>query len=268
MHKSRMLAIAAGVGLLLGGCRITISADRPGNGADRLEQRGRGGEPGRPGRGGAGGASGQAGEPGRPGQPGGNGVSVLGSGRVETESRPVAGFDSVSLAGSAELYLVQNGTESASVEAEDNLLPYLISEVRGRQLVLGVKPNITIQPTIPIIFRVSAKELNAIEGSGSGMIDAREVSTEALTIDQSGSLETTLQGRAPRLDVTLSGSGRLDAGQLESSQVSVDISGSGKVLVGASSRLGVRISGSGSVEYLGNPEITRTITGSGSVTRR
>lgn len=191
-----------------------------------------------------------------------------GSGNVVSESRAVSGFDSVAFRGSGLLSIDDTGTESLTIEAEDNLLPYLSSEVSGRRLILSVKPNVTIQPSRPIVFRLTVKDLNDIEASGSGEIDAKNLEAETLSLDQSGSFDTSLGGSVTRFRITLSGSGDVLADNLVASEVAVDISGSGDVVVQAGSKLSVRISGSGSVEYAGDPQVTQTISGSGSVRKR
>ena len=71
---------------------------------------------------------------------------VQGSGHVQRQSRDVRGFDQVVLSGLGTLTITQGSTESLTVEAEDNLLLRLRSDVGGSTLRLG--PNdIAIRPT-------------------------------------------------------------------------------------------------------------------------
>lgn len=62
-----------------------------------------------------------------------------GSGNLITEEREVSDFDRVELASDGELMLTQGGSESLIIEAEDNVMSYITSEVRGGTLVLGLK---------------------------------------------------------------------------------------------------------------------------------
>src|SRR5918998_1436697 len=62
---------------------------------------------------------------------------LTGSGTVRSEARPVGAFDEVELAGVGTLTITQGPQESLTIEAEDNLLPQIRGEVRGRRLVLG-----------------------------------------------------------------------------------------------------------------------------------
>jgi len=193
---------------------------------------------------------------------------LKGSGNVVTESRLAAGFDSVEFRGSAQLLIDQSGTESLSVEAEDNLLPHLISEVKGSQLSLGPESGYSIQATKPIVFRLTVKSLKEVTAAGSGEIQAKNLKSDNLAFNQSGSLRITAQGSATRSQLTVSGSGEYNGESLDSADVGIDISGSGQAVVRASSKLSIRISGSGSVEYIGDPNVSQEIGGSGTVRKR
>lgn len=54
---------------------------------------------------------------------------INGSGNSATERREVSDFDSVSLAGDGALVLTQDGTESLVVEADDNILPVIATDI-------------------------------------------------------------------------------------------------------------------------------------------
>jgi len=195
-------------------------------------------------------------------------ASVRGSGKVVTQPRSVSGFRSVSLSGSGKLVIDRNGTESLTITADDNLLPYLTSEVRDGELRLDVKPGANIDPSQRIVYNVTARDLDGISVSGSGDVTASGVDTHRLAIDGSGSSEFTIAGRADEQRVSLSGSGRYQGADLASKVVSIDISGSGRAVVAVSDKLDVDVSGSGTVDYIGNPQVTQSVSGSGSIRRR
>ncbi len=62
---------------------------------------------------------------------------VRGSGTVASQVRNVRNFHAISLHTSGRLIIEETGTESLTIEAEDNLLPYLTSEVRDHRLILS-----------------------------------------------------------------------------------------------------------------------------------
>jgi putative autotransporter adhesin-like protein len=196
-------------------------------------------------------------------------VGIAGSGNIVTEPRTVSGFSTVSLSGSGQVLIDQNGTEALTVTTDDNLLPYIKTEVRGDTLELGTKdPMTNLNPTGDIIFKLSVKHLDELNISGSGKADLKGVSEDHLRIRISGSGDVTAQGAASDLDLRISGSGDYRGDALKSKQATVGVSGSGNALVSASDTVDARVSGSGAVEYVGDPHVTQSVSGSGSVRRR
>jgi hypothetical protein len=195
---------------------------------------------------------------------------VTGSGVVKSEQREVSGFSDVKLRGSGELTIAvdPDGSESLVVEADDNLLPLLTSEVKDGALILGVRDNTNIHTTRPIRYRVTAKELNAIRSAGSGSIRASGIAAKKFSAEISGSGAMDLSGSADDAEFTISGSGSYEAAHLRAKTARVKISGSGDATVNASEQLEANIAGSGSVRYAGDPKVEKRIAGSGSVARR
>lgn len=193
---------------------------------------------------------------------------VSGSGQLESETREVSGFTGIELSGNGEVTIEQGNTESLTIEADDNLLPVLTSEVENSVLRLGTKPRTTVRTRNPIRYRVTLQDLTSIELSGSGSVSAANLRTDALQVDISGSGTMDLAGSANEQEVEVSGSGAYDAAELRSQTVGVDISGSGKATVTASEQLRVDISGSGTVTYSGDPEIDQSISGSGRLIKQ
>lgn len=187
------------------------------------------------------------------------------SSSVTSESRNVSGFDEVELDGVGNLSIQQTGSESLSVEAEEDALPKLRTEVKGNRLIIGPEPNTTISTTRPINYELSVKDLSALDVSGSGKVDAEDISTDELTINVGGTGDVKISGKAESQDVEVSGSGDYQAGDLESQNATVDVGGSGSALVNVSDELDASVSGSGSVEYIGDPTVNQDVSGSGEV---
>ncbi|MBW3590648.1 MAG: DUF2807 domain-containing protein [Actinobacteria bacterium] len=194
------------------------------------------------------------------------GGTVIGSGVVATEEREVEDFDAVVVTGIGELRIEFTGEESLSIEAEDNILPLLTSEVSGNELVLGPRSGVGISTHEPIIYRLTVADLSAISVSGSVNVDARGIVGDALTVSSGGSSDIRITGRVDRLSLDKSGSGTFSARRLESAHARVEVSGSGDVVVNAADTLDVSASGSSDVRYVGNPRVNRVdVSGSGSV---
>jgi hypothetical protein len=215
---------------------------------------------------------------------------LTGSGTVRSEARPVGALDEVELAGVGTLTITQGPQESLTVEAEDNLLPQIRGEVRGRRLVLGPDggKSVSLRPTRPIRYIVTVRDLTAIELAGAGRVEitgltatrldvrlsgAGTVSLDGLAADDltvalSGLGDATASGTVGRQEVTLSGAGSYRAERLASREARVTASGAGDATVRVSDALSVKASGAGTVEYIGDPAVDQETSATGRVKRR
>ncbi len=210
---------------------------------------------------------------------------VAGSGKQANEVRPVSDFHALRLAGPIDVEVHAATRESLTVQADDNLLPYIETQVRNGALEIGLHKGVSFYTRNPIKVIVECKTLNSIAASGSGDIHvdraqardfdvvisgSNDVTIEALEADIlavsiSGSGDFRAAGKAPTQGISIAGSGDVDTANLVGEQVAVKIAGSGDAKVHASRTLSVSIAGSGDVRYRGQPQISRAIAGSGEV---
>jgi hypothetical protein len=210
---------------------------------------------------------------------------IKGSGDLITETRQVSNFDSIDLSGSGEVIVTQGGSESLTIETDDNVMEHVKAEVVGGTLELGFEEGLNLIDHTRLIFTVGVDDLKSLEISGSGDIESDMIETTRLdaTISGSGDVQITdltagevtakisgsgeidLAGDAAAQDITISGSGKYLAGDLCSESVKVKISGSGDATVCATEDLDSNISGSGSVNYYGRPSINTSGSGSGKI---
>jgi hypothetical protein len=213
------------------------------------------------------------------------GEHVKGSGTVVSEERAVSDFDQVSLTGAGELLIEQGEEEALTVEADDNLMQYITTKVKGNTLELGLEPNFNLIFSHQIVYHLTVKELSAVNISGSGHVvsgplssnmlslssagsgkfEFPDLQTQSVSATTSGSGEFILAGQADQVTVNIGGSGKFNCPDLHAQSVDVVISGSGEVTTWVDETLNVRISGSGSVRYYGAPITDQTISGSGSI---
>ena len=191
---------------------------------------------------------------------------VRGSGNVITESRDVNGFSEIALFGSGTVRVDVNGSESLIIEAEDNIMPLLKTEVRNGRLELSVESNIS--PTTDVTYTVSAVALDGVTIAGSGKVTATGVAADSFDVEISGSGRVEPTGTSGTLVVEISGSGNYLGEGLAASVGTVRMSGSGEAVVNVADDLDVDISGSGGVQYIGGPNVTESISGSGDITHK
>ena len=186
---------------------------------------------------------------------------------VTSESRNVSGFEEVELQGVGNLSIQQTGSESLTVEAEEDVLRKIRTEVENNRLIIGPEPNTSIQTTQPINYELTVEDLKALKMSGSGNVNAEDISSDELAVTISGAGDVKISGNADNQDIDISGSGNYQAEDLESKEVKVDVGGSGSAVVNVSDELNAEVSGIGSVEYIGDPAVNQYVSGVGRVSK-
>jgi Putative auto-transporter adhesin, head GIN domain len=194
------------------------------------------------------------------------GPSVQGSGHVITESREVSDFDEVVVMGSGDVVIDVNGTESLEIEAEDNILPLLTSDVVDGRLELGSSGSYSTSRGVR--YTITAAMLSGVTVSGSGDVTATGIDGDPIAVRIEGSGNVTLVGTTAGLTVDIEGSGNVEAFDLEATTATVRVDGSGNADVTVVEELAVTINGSGNVVYDGSPTVDESINGSGDVRRR
>lgn len=216
--------------------------------------------------------------------------SIVGSGRVVTESRPVSDFDALDFSGVGEVTITQGDTESLTIQAEDNLMPLIRTQVKDRTLTIGVANQADLfqfAPTRPIRFNLAVKNLEGIEISGAGHVQSASLKSDRFSIKVNGVGSIVLDRlEANEVDSSVSGAGHLEIGgqvvnqaaqlsglgnyqarNLNSQAARVTLTGAGNATLAAQDNLDVTITGAGAVHYYGNPRISRHIAGAGIVDR-
>ncbi|HKJ43303.1 MAG TPA: head GIN domain-containing protein [Sunxiuqinia sp.] len=211
--------------------------------------------------------------------------------QAENENRKVPSFSEISLRVSANLHLKQGDKQSVEVNAKSSTLDELITEVKGRELVIRFAAKnyiwkdfnpgkIDIYVTVPEIDKLALSGSGNIQNdgpiksrildlavSGSGNINLDNLTSDRVKVMISGSGNVSLNGsnQAEDLSVNISGSGAYKGIDFKADDVNVRIAGSGNADVYTDENLEVRIAGSGDVTYKGNPNINQSTVGSGKV---
>jgi hypothetical protein len=218
--------------------------------------------------------------------------SVTGSGKIQTDTRAVSGFQAISLKTSAKLVLRQGSREGVELRADDNILPLIETRIvdgaGGPTLEIRSRDGASYKTKTTPVVTVDLINLSGLSVSGSGDVTSDGLRSAALKIAISGAGDIRLNqlavddlgikvtgsgdihfnGRTTRLAVAIAGSGDVDTAGLEADDVSISISGSGGANVNARKALTVSIAGSGDVVYSGDAVPKTSIAGSGTVKKR
>lgn len=192
---------------------------------------------------------------------------VEGSGTAATETREVARFTSVDLAGSNNVSIAVGGERSIRVHADDNLLASVTTRVRDGELVIDDRGSFRAES--PMSVDVTVPVLDAVTMSGSGTMRVEGVGGASLSVALSGSGVVRVSGYTDRLQATLDGSGDLFLDALTSERATAVVSGSGSIRLSTAQALDASVSGSGTISYAGDPSrVTKEVTGSGAIVAR
>jgi Putative auto-transporter adhesin, head GIN domain len=211
---------------------------------------------------------------------------IKGNGVLKTESRSATGFNGLQVSGSTDVYIKQDSVFSVKVEAEENLLQYIVTETKGNILYIHQEEGTSLSTSKPIKVYLSGPSFNNFGASGACNIysENKITSADAVTINLTGSSDAKLELKAPAVDADLAGSGtialkgetkelKIDGSgstdikcfDMLSENTSVSLSGSANAEVFASVKLEVHASGSADIKYKGNCAVSQDINGAGSV---
>lgn len=214
------------------------------------------------------------------------GKRIRGNGKISTENRTASAFSGVRVSGAIDLYVSNGSTAAIRVDADENLMKYIIVENDGDMLEVRTKSGVNLKPSRSIRVYVSAPAFSRLEASGASDIfsESKILSQGTMKIDLSGASDAKLELNAPKVDVDVSGAGTvtlkgetrdfiaegsgsadIKCYELLAENTKVDLSGAGSAQVFASVKLDVDVSGAADVKYKGNATLNQHISGAGSV---
>ena len=198
--------------------------------------------------------------------------TVRGSGRVIEQSRDIDVVHGVNLATLGTL-TIELGDETALwISAEDNILPYITTEVRAGVLFIETEPRTNLRTTRPVRYTLTVVSLDEIFASSSGDIIAPDLEAETFSLNLSSSGDVTLGNlTCERLTAVVSSSGSAEIAGATGDALDVALSSSGKLTLrgGAFERQTVRLSSSGDYDArrvrTRQADLTLSSSGSASV---
>jgi hypothetical protein len=192
---------------------------------------------------------------------------VKGSGNPSSETREVGEFSGVDVGGVFQVEITAQQEFGFEIEADDNLLPLIRTEVRDG--VLWIETDEKISPNQPLRVRVSAPDINKIAASGVSKVSLSAVKNDELHVDTSGASKVNITGETANLIVEVSGASKVDAGDLKAGNAKIDASGASHVDVFAVNDLRSDASGASKIVYTGSPKnVEKNASGAGSIRQK
>jgi len=213
--------------------------------------------------------------------------TVSGNGKVVKQSRNVSGFSGLKVATGIDAVITQGERESLTVEADENLMDYIKTEVVDGKLKIYSDKNIRNAKEKKVY--IEYKKLNSIDISSAGNVDGNNtLVTDELDIEMSSAGDLTLAMEADKLEISissggdaklsgkvntfkadLSSAGDLNAYELEAKVGNISVSSAGTASVFITDEASFQCSSAGSINYKGEPRLKNVSTSSaGSVNKK
>ena len=195
------------------------------------------------------------------------GGGVQGSGNAKIETRNVTDFTKIDAEGAVNVEVTAQKDFGVTVEADDNLLAKIKTEVSGDTLKIYSEDKIS--PKTRINVKISIPEIEGLVVSGASEGILTNVKAESLEIRANGASKIKIDGEAKDLKANASGASKIDAENLKSEDADVDASGASNISVSATGNLILDASGASKISYTGEPKnIKQNSSGASSINKK
>jgi len=192
----------------------------------------------------------------------------------KTESRQVSDFTGIDASYCFDITVNKGNSESLAIEADDEVMPYVRSEVKNGVLRLYLDKN-DLQNTGNLKAVITMKNLDNVSLSGACKLTANNlftpdnfkadcsgissitvnVKTDQLNVELSGASVVNLTGSANDLKMNASGISVIKAENLTVKNADVRVSEMCKATVNVTNHLKAEASGGASITYKGSPSV-------------
>ncbi len=231
-------------------------------------------------------------------------VMVQATGHIKTVTQTYNSLQHVKISGPFQLVLKPGTANRVVFSADEALLNNVVFEPHTTGLDVGLKSSRVFVTDTPMKLEITsntlsqltllggnisvdAKALNqpffmleaagdgkgifsgdvkqfVINTGGRGEYQVRDMTSENMTFNVSGSVNVKASGKANKLTVVGTGAGSVDATHMAAENVIVALRGATKALVSAEKTLSMFARGASVIKYHGHPEITKNDVNGGA----
>ncbi len=232
-------------------------------------------------------------------------TTVRGSGNLITSTKTLPDFRTVSASRGVEVII--GGSDKVVIEADDNVLEYVVAEVENGTLGITISDRVNLRNADVIVRIPNNGKINSLRASSGAEIrtesalkasdlEIRLSSAAALiaalkakqctirlssgtemkaavdfgqcTVDLSSGSSARLSGKADSMNADLSSGSELNAFELETRTCNVGVSSGAEADVNCSGKLTARASSGGCVEYKGDCQVDPKCSSGGAIQKR
>jgi len=207
---------------------------------------------------------------------------VSGNGKVVKQERTIAAFNTIDASGVFNIYLSQGDKESLTIEADENLIPYIETNVEGNTLHIDMKEHMNIRNAKKKNIHLTIKDVNRLKINSVGNIETSgQLHLKDLNMEHSGvgnlkldfecnkfvanihSVgQVTLKGKVAKAEISNSSVGNTNASELIADTLNLENSSVGNVEVHATKEISINSSGIGNVNF-GGGAVVKNLSSSG-----
>jgi hypothetical protein len=212
---------------------------------------------------------------------------INGNGKIASDVRNVSSANKIRLTGSMDV-IINPGPANVKVETDENIIPYIVTEVNDNWLEIKMQNNVSINTNNPVRVYVTTPRITDVQVTGSANISTNNkfsadnkirfsitgsgdisfnVNAPGIDANITGSGTLHISGETRDININMAGSGNYEGYELKAETAKVTIAGSGNANLFAEENLQVKIMGSGTARYRGNASVDKKIMGSGTVVK-
>ncbi len=208
-----------------------------------------------------------------------NEKSVKLSGVTKVSTKEVSAFDKVDVSGAIDVIVNIGNKSEVVIEADSAIMPYVVTEVKDRELRIYNKDIIGFYnfKNNKIVVTITTPSILELESSGACDVTINDLKTDmfkvslsgacdligsfecnVLDLEASGSSDSKLRGKVKNCNIELSGACDIKALDLEVDSLKIEGSGSSNVEITVQNSLEVELSGASELRYKGEPKYIKT----------
>ena len=209
------------------------------------------------------------------------GPSIKGNGHVVTQTREISDFKKIKVSTGMEVTLVQSDRELVTVEADENLLDVIRTELKRDELNIFSEERIRKYKKLHITVEFKhLEELRTSSGAqvkSDGMIQVKSLKTSASSGSQqslsinvrsfdakaSSGAHIRVQGKTDDADFDASSGSHIKAGGVIAENCNAEVSSGAHVYIEVTNSFDGKASSGGHIYYNGNPKSVNIKTSSG-----
>ncbi len=196
---------------------------------------------------------------------------AINNGATVKQSRNISSFHALNVSGGIDVILTQGNDIKVEVEADENIISKIITEVEDG--TLKVYPGEGIRNAKVMKVYISFKDLDAISAAGGCDINSTnkltfsklqtklsggcdidlELKAGTLACDHTGGCDAEFNGEADICSFAISGGSDLDGKELKVAKCTINATGGSDAIVNVSDDLTINAVGASDVTYLGSP---------------